>query len=510
MSLMGLFPREISEARRAAIAFPDVARLSHWLPFVLVLAAAVLLRRYVVPNVDVAWSLTLAEKMLDGQRLYVDLIDINPPAGTLIYLPPVMVARLFGLRPECVTDIFVIAAVCASIWISGRMFDCRRFLGIDGWHLAALTAAVFTVLPAHAFGNRDPISLIGLLPWLAVCALRAIRRPVAFEHALVGGICAALAMMIKLYFVIPVLLVAVVAAVCAKSWRVLLALENWIAAALFLAYGAAVAALFPAFTTDLLPMILAVYVARPAPVVDMMPVFVLWLVIIGMIFALRRRAAFDPPFCVLLAASCGWALAFLVQGKGWPYQSVPMLSLAVLALAIAGNWFALPQPGAGTEKGRGWLARTTIAGAVVGACFCWNNRAADISSYAAKIRQLGPHPTMLAITSDISLGHPLVREVGGVWVGRVCSNWITNGVLLRRRSETLDAETAARLDAYEAFDRAILAEDIARSRPDVILVEKVYFDWDAWARSDPALREQLKGYREVDTLNGIVILQRRS
>jgi hypothetical protein len=156
------------------------------------------------------------------------------------------------------------------------------------------------------------------------------------------------------------------------------------------------------------------------------------------------------------------------------------------------------------------LARTTFAGVVVGACFIWNNGANNTSNIAAKIRQLGPHPTMLAITSDISLAYPLVRQVGGVWVGRVCSNWITTGVVLRRRSETLDAKTAARLDAYEAFDRAMLVEDIARSRPDVILVEKLSFDWEAWARSDLRLREQLDAYREVETLNGIMILQRRS
>jgi hypothetical protein len=335
-----------------------------------------------------------------------------------------------------------------------------------------------------------------------------MRRPVALEHALIGGACAALAVIIKPHFVLAVLLAAVVAAVCAKSWRVLLALENWIAAGLVLAYGIAVAIAFPAFT-DLLPMIAAVYVARPFSVAEMVPALLLWLAIIGMIFGLRHRAAFDPPFCVLLAACCGCALSFVVQGKGFPYHSVPMLSLALLALAIAGNWFAVPQASAVAGDGRGWLARTALTGTLIGACFCWNNRTGDISSYVATIRQLGPHPTMLTITSDSSLGHPLVRQVDGVWVGRVCSNWITIGVLLRRRSETLDAETAARLDAYEAFDRAILTEDIARSRPDVILVEKVYFDWDAWARSDPVLREQLEAYREAATVKGIVILQRR-
>ena len=507
---MTLFSREISATRRAGFTIPDLSRLAQWVPFALVLAAAVLLRRHVVPNVDVAWGLTLAEKILDGQRLYVDVLELNPPGGLLLYLPPVVVARLFGLQPESVTDIFVIAAACASIWITGRVFDCRRYLGVDGWHLAALTAAVFTMLPAHTFGNRDPIALMAFLPWLAVCALRATRRPVPPVHAIIGGVCAALAVIIKPHFVLAVLLAAVVAAICAKSWRALLAVENFIAAGLVLAYGIAVAAVFPAFLTDLLPIIAAVYVARPMAAANVMSAFVLWAMIIGMIFELRRRSTFDPPFCVLVAASCGCALAFLVQGKGWPYQSVPMLSLALLALALAGNWFALPHATAGTKKQRGWLARATFAGVVVGACFIWNNGANNTSNIAAKIRQLGPHPTMLAITSDISLAYPLVRQVGGVWVGRVCSNWITTGVVLRRRSETLDAKTAARLDAYEAFDRAMLVEDIARSGPDVILVEKLSFDWEAWARSNLRLREQLDAYREVETLNGIMILQRRS
>jgi hypothetical protein len=502
---MSFFPREIGEARRAGFTVPDLSRLRHCLPFVLVLAAAILLRSYVDPNVDVAWCLTVAEKMLEGQRLYVDIIDLNPP----LYLPPVAVARLFGLRPETVTDIFVFAGACASIWFAGRVFDCRRYLGVDGWHLATVTLAVFTVLPAFTFGNRDPVGMMALLPWLAVCALRAMRRPVALEHALIGGLGAGLAVIIKPHFVLALLLAAVVAAVCAKSWRVLLALENRVAAGLVLAYGVVLATVFPAFLTDMLPMIADVYVARPMPVPNMMPGLVLWLVMIGMILELRRRSTFDPPFCVLVAASCGCVLAFLAQGKGWAYHSVPMLSFALLALVIAGNWLALPQASAGSGK-RGRPFRNVLVGVLVAACFLWNNRAGDVSDVAAKVREVSPHPTMLAITSDISLGHPLVRQVGGVWVGRVCSNWITLGVLLRRRSETLDAATAARLDAYEALDRAWLREDIAKSRPDIILVEKVSFDWEAWARSDPALREQLDAYREVDTMRGIMILQRRS
>jgi hypothetical protein len=502
--------RAIGDVRRAVPAWQaNLHRLSRCLPFLLVLAAALLMRRHVVANVDVSWMLTVAEKLLDGQRLYVDVIEVNPPAAVFLYVPPVAIARAFGLRPETVADAFVLAAACLSIWLAGRVLARARLLEVDGWHLAALVAAILTILPAHTFGNRDPVALIAFLPALAVFAARSTRAPVPLAYAVIGGLSAAVTVMIKPHFVLAVVASAVVTAVCAKSWRALLAIENRIAGALVLAYAGAVVIAFPAFIADVVPVVGAVYVARPVPVLELMPAMALWLAALVMIFHPRRKATLDPPFCVLLAASGGSALAFLAQGNGWPYHSVPMLSLALLALAMAGNWLAMPTGTAGARTKIGLLVRALAAGGIVGASFWCMNRATDISDFVEKVERLKSHPSMLAITSEIALGHPLVREVGGVWVGRVCSNWIANGVLLRRRFQALDPATSALLDKYEALDRSMLAEDIGRARPDIILVDRVHFDWQAWARLDPALRERLQDYREADTLHGVAILQRR-
>jgi hypothetical protein len=54
-----------------------------------ILAAAMAVRHFVGANSDVSWEITLSEKILDGQRLYTDLIEINPPASTFLYLPAV-------------------------------------------------------------------------------------------------------------------------------------------------------------------------------------------------------------------------------------------------------------------------------------------------------------------------------------------------------------------------------------------------------------------------------------
>jgi hypothetical protein len=488
--------------------FANAGQLPRWAPFLLVLVAAVVLRGHVVANVDVGWMLTVAEKILDGQQLYVDVIEINPPAAVLLYVPPVAIGRILGVRPETVVDALVLLAACLSIWLAGRVLARARFPDVDGWRLATLVAAIVAILPAHTFGNRDPIALIAFLPALAVAAVRSRQAPVPPAHAVIAGLSAAATVIIKPHLVLAVLVTAAAAAVCARSWRVLLALENWLAGALVVAYAVAVVIGFPAYVDDLAPMVAAVYVARPLPIVELMPSLVLWLVTLAMVFERKRRAVFDPPLCIVVAASCGFALAFLAQNKGWSYHSVPMLSLALLALALADGWVVAPAAPVAVRPIVGRLARTLAAGAVIGATFCWMNLAFDLTAFAERVRRIDPHPRMLAITSDISLGHPLVRELGGTWVGRMCSNWISNGVVLRRRSETLDAATAALLDRYEALDRAMLAEDIRRGQPDVILVQRIRFDWEAWARSDAALREQLAHYREADSFLGIAILRR--
>ena len=116
---------------------------------------------------------------------------------------------------------------------------------------------------------------------------------------------------------------------------------------------------------------------------------------------------------------------------------------------------------------------------------------------------------MLALTADLAVGHPLVRQVGGTWVSRVSAQWITVGVMLRRLNEHLDPATDARLEAYLQQDRAWLAEDIGRNRPDFILVQPLSrFDWLAWARADPVLAAEIAVYRPYATVDGVLILSR--
>lgn len=487
--------------------------LPRWLPLAFIVVLAVVLRQILVANTDVSWDLTMADKVLDGQRLYVDVIEVNPPATMFLYLMPALLGRLSGLPAEFFVDLLVFLAVGLSLWYSGRILHKGGTIeATDGWLLATVAATVLLVLPAQTFGEREHIAVIAFLPMLAACAVRARGRAVDPMSAVVAGICGGIVVIIKPHFAAAIIFASAAAAVYARSWRPVFALENWIAAGLLAAYAAVVVIAFPQFVHDVLPMVMAVYVPVKADFLRLIVRFAtpLWVAALLLIALLKRGAMFKFPYGLLLAASAGFSISYYVQQKGWSYHSYPMLALALIALALAffDRWHRRPSESGADRIKR--LASALAAALIAGTTFLWMNFALDFSALAAPIRAIKPHPKILAISGDIAVGHPLTRAVQGTWVSRVSALWITAGVILRRKNGTLDPQTNARLEAYAARDRAMLTQDIARHRPDVILVDQALqgFDWLAWANSYRALAAQLKPYRQDRTIDGILILRR--
>jgi hypothetical protein len=489
--------------------------LPRWLPLACIFVLAVFLRQVLVANTDVSWDLTMADKFLDGQRLYVDVVEVNPPATLFLYVVPALLGRLSGVPAEFFVDALVFLAAGLSLWLSGRiLLKAGLVENADSWLLASVSAAALLVLPAQTFGEREHIGLIAFLPLLAVYAARAKRNTPDLAYVIVAGICGGIIVIIKPHFAAAIVCTSAAAALYARSWRPLFALENWIAAVLLAAYVVFVVLAFPQFVYDVLPMVMTVYVPVKANIWKLLIHFAtpLWVAALLLIALLKRGAMFRFPSGLLLAASAGFSISYYVQQKGWSYHSYPMLALALIALALAffDRWHRESSDSRADRPKR--LASALTAALIAGATFCWMNFAVDCSALAAPIRAIKPHPKILALSADLAVGHPLTRQVQGTWVSRVSALWITAGVMLRRKHETLDPQTNARLEAYAARDRAMLTQDITRHRPDVILVDQILqgFDWLAWANSYPALAAQMSRYRKDRTVRGILILRREA
>jgi len=79
------------------------------------------LRHFLAANTDVSWLLTVGERVLDGRRLYIDVVETNPPMAVLVYIPGIAISRVLGLPAEIVTDSLMFAARFISLAIVARI-----------------------------------------------------------------------------------------------------------------------------------------------------------------------------------------------------------------------------------------------------------------------------------------------------------------------------------------------------------------------------------------------------
>jgi hypothetical protein len=479
-----------------------------WLGVAALFAAGMAMRHVVAANTDVSWLLIAGERWLDGQRLYSDIVETNPPMAILIYVPGILIARALGIPAEIVVDGLLFAAIAVSLAITGRILKNASALAPgQRWPLALLAVMVMTILPVQVFGQREHIAVIELFPALGVLALRIKREtPPAWAIA-IAGIGLGLALSFKPHFVIPFLCCLGVAAFHLKSWRIIFAPEHFIAAAVVAGYGVCIFAFFPEYLAVMVPLLRDVYtIGLPFARMLEKPVVPLWgIALIGAVL-LKRGKAFDGADALLLAASLGFGLIYFVQRKGWPYHSYPMMVFALLAFG-----HAMTSSNDRIALGRGWLAgASAVLAALFGLSMVWFNHSLDARPLQAAVARLGPHPTILAISGNAGIAHPLTRAVGGVWVSREQELLVASYDRYLRGTESPDPQTLANLDRYAAREREWLIADFRKSRPTIVLVDNFTDDWTGWVRASPELVDLLNGYRLSETVMGVDIYVKRA
>jgi hypothetical protein len=282
----------------------------------------------------------------------------------------------------------------------------------------------------------------------------------------------------------------------------LLTPEACTAVVVVIGYGAVVVAAFPDYLSTSAPMVAEAYLPIRKELSGLLP---LPIVVIGASIAFLRLLA--PHQFKLwsdatpwLAASIGGAATFVLQGKGWAYMAFALCMFAIAAPLLHVCRKALRAPVV-----IGGLAAIALIGLYL------SSPAPGFPPLAARVEALVKHPRLLTITDHVGPGHPLVREIGGTWVGSSCAaQLLAGGVILRQNGSQPTAAEGARLDSIIQFERQHLLADVRNGRPDIILVDTYLlssfpFDWLAWANAEPELRAELSRYREADDVGRVRI-----
>jgi hypothetical protein len=455
-------------------------------------------------NGDDSWFLTFAEKYRDGLVPYVDISDPNPPAAFLAYLPAVLIGRSLAVSPELVLVVFTFLGTGAAIFLAGAILR-RAGLLRPAETLGALAIAAYVLLfvPAFCFAEREQIALLAMLPLVAVGAARAAGSTVSVADSVLAGVGCGLACAFKPHYLLPAACILFCAAVIRRRPGLLLSPETWAAGAVLVIYVAAILAFFPAYMSAALPLIIDVY----APLRDTLPhilaspLFLANLVLLAALLLASRFGKGEPRMLVLAAASAGFLLTFLIQGKGWINHAYPGIALALLASAS----FLSGSPNSGTKQGESRLRRSfalfVFVPALCLAPFLFGTMQdfghdEEYPGLTDAVRRVAPaHPKIIALAEQLDVGHPLVRRLGGVWVGRENCLWVSWGVrYLLGRGVAPPAERA-RLLSFMHEDEETFAEDVNLGKPDVLLVESP--EVESWARAQPALSGIFHAYRQA-------------
>ncbi len=466
------------------------------------------------PNTDIAWLLTVGEHVLDGAVPYRDIIETNPPASVLLYLPAVLAGRATGIEPQTVVMLLTGLACAASLALCCAVLRGARQVPepVCGPLLVAV-AALLMLLPSGSFGQREHFILLATLPLLCVVAVRQQACPrVSLPLSLLAGAGAGLAISIKAFYALGLIGPAVLLW-RRTGWRGLAAAwELWLTGFVAASLMAAQLLMFPSFTHDVLPLLTRVYLPARQPLSLLLSLPGGTIGIATLLGAMLVRHRWPPasherlPDTAALAA-LGFLAAYFVQGKGWPYQAYPAIATGLIAMGAFLTSAGSIQAGARDPKRTQFLVFGAAAIVLSGGAALGFDAHFDIDRDAPGLVQavenLGPHPKILSLASDIAVGHPLVRQVGGRWVGTLMSSWID----LYIDHMHPGVGRAGPLAPDLAFEERVMAADIRDKRPDAVLAFAP--GWTAWIANEPQVHDALADYRLTGTFGSVMLWTRR-
>jgi hypothetical protein len=482
-------------------------------------AAAFLLMVLAPPlNHDVAAILNFAERWVGGERLYRDLIDVNPPLIFVLTAIPAAIAWWSPLDgPQA-----LLACLLLLLLLSWRLTVRLRRRAEEGpVEAAALDALVplSLLVAAYDAGQREHLMTLFAVPYALLAARRAEGVATPRGLAWTVTLAAALGFALKPHFLaVPALVEAFV------LWRRgTAALRDplpWGMAALWGVYLASLPVVFPEYLGFVVPLVIGFYLDNHGlGLTDVLFTERLGPAALGLLVlvpALAWRGAGMTARMLGLVAAGGLAAAW-VQHKGWSYHVVPVAAASALAAGIVGaRWLDRNLSPARAAASAPLLA---LAGAMAVALVhmrgespwrqIWFGRTAA-GELTGVLRREVAGERLLVLSPDIFPVYPALNYARARSTLRTMNLWMLIGAYPDCPEGAPRYRPTWEMSRTEFLVYRTVAEDFARAPPAGVLVAKhsgiprcgaEEFDPIAYFSRHPAFEEGWAGYTRVVHMN---------
>jgi hypothetical protein len=368
---------------------------------------------------DHAWQMHLAERILAGDRLYVDIgaTEQHPPLYTWICVAITLLARALHTDPIRTMLTITAAASIAAAVIAVRIARGGPLL------LAGFGAAALAV-HGLAAGSGEQIATAFSLPYIAAAA-RLIRGDDP-PHGIAIGIVAGLGMALKPHYALVWLFIELALALEQKRPRSILRPASAAAVSVWIAYIAATAIFTPRYFQSALRAVhyYGGFMSMSVGGVIRSSPYEIILLAALLCVLLRRWSAHPVTARLLLLAATAMWVGGVVQMKGWYHHWTPALGLAIAGIAAL------------------WPRRFQVVGLILIPLFATHHLTTTagrlrahqegqptfLPAMTAAVNTLAPGGPILVFSDGLAIGFPLVNFTGAQWTLSESSLWMVHGL----------------------------------------------------------------------------------
>ncbi|BBK30047.1 hypothetical protein EDC65_4707 [Stella humosa] len=485
---------------------------------------------------DTGAILYFSDRWWAGERLYVDLIDVNPPLVFILGLLPVLIRQWTGLPEPAALIACVAATSILSTFVVWRLLAWRAGQlgrGEPGTLTSILVplALLFALLTPGELGQREHLMVVLTVPYVVLTALRLEGRRVPLVIALGIAMAAAAGFALKPFFLlVPALIELFVLWV--RRGQALRDPVPWTMGAMWAAYVGLTLLAFPEYGDVILPMTLEFYsrLGDSSPLVAFNRGFLPIEAGIG-VLAIVTVLMVRSRLCQTLALfAIGTAITTIVQGKGWSHQwlhadlAFILLGAAVLAAAAEryGPTDILRQRRLGAT-----LAISVLAFSYVAA----NNDQppwfrVDRMGYDGRLgRQIAlvdaeqNKDHFLALSPGIYPFFPMVNYTGTRMASPYMSMWVLQGVYKYcpasgpQRFNPVDQMSAAERRVYDT-----VSDGLVMHKPTLVVIDRIpgmptcdgkVFDYLAYFMQNSKFAAEFMNYDMYKVFDRYIVYRRR-
>lgn len=497
--------------------------------FLLGISLAAEFRSYARPDTGIL--LDAAARVLDGARLYVDVVEINPPLIIALNMVAVLSARLLDVSDILAYRLWVAAVLVGSLFLAGWLL--RRVLPGE-----TVLRRVFVLLLAFAlfplagqdFGEREHLVLALLVPYLLLATARRLGQDVARMPAIGIGVLAGVAFALKPHFLLLWLAVEVYLRAGRRvSPRGMLP-ESLAIAALLASYGVAVLTLAPQYL-ELVHLLAGPYgrfLYEPFHrVLVTGPGAVLAIFALLSFAALRPHARHPRPWETIALATAACLVAGAAQQKGLRYHLYPSFALGTVLLGLIA-WDTLRPLRNPVRLVYRWIAVSVLAATVI--VVCVQNAAVatgargdgdrdQFEELVRLVRARAAGEGVFVMSYHLRSAYPLINYSGARTASRLPHLWILAAEYMEelKSEEPLRYHDEREMSAVEQYLNRAVLEDLREHRPKLLVVFRHArdqpvnglrrLDYVAYFARNPGIARILEGYQLIAELGDYMVYE---